>query len=220
MGTLQKVREEDIAPNVKKLIVCLLIDSSLSMLGKKINSANDGIKTFLRSTSENEDARDMVDVCIISYGEGVKIIQPFSNVTQIHFNDIIPSGETPMNDGLKTALHAIKERQKHWENIGTEILKPWLFILSDGESDQNVDDTAKQIKELCLTNQLKIKCIAIGENGGTRTLRKLTPDKKVLEINEMEISHFFDLVSRKVAGQSVAAVDVDGYDIQVENNDK
>lgn len=218
MGILQEIRSEDIAPNVRKLIVCMLVDSSFSMLGTKANAVYKGINEFINARRADRFSRDVVDLCIITYGNGIKVLQPFTSVTQAKFSGIKPDGETPMRDGLIAAVNAIEERRKKWESMGTELSKPWLFVLSDGESDQPIDDIASTIKNMCLNGKIKIKCIAIGENGagGTKTLQKLTPDKIVKEIDELSIVDFFADISRAVAAQSVSTVDIEArgdYDI-------
>ncbi|MCR5229986.1 MAG: VWA domain-containing protein [Solobacterium sp.] len=211
--------------NGPQLIVCILIDASYSMIDpfsdentreSKIKVVNDGISAFIESGKKDIYARDALDVCLISYGgEKAEVIQEFTNVQNIEFKGIRPNGKTPLKSAVEFALDKIAQRREYWSSSGTSTFHPWLIILSDGKSDEDITETAARLQKLYAEHRLKGKCVAIGRDSDTADLKKLAPNGKIEEMDSMEITSFFSMLSKSAASLSMSTPDADDYGAEI-----
>ncbi len=211
--------------NGPQLIVCILIDASYSMNDpfsdvnikeSKIKVVNDGISAFIESGKKDIYARDALDVCLISYGgDKAEVLQEFTNVQNVKYKGIHPNGKTPLKSAVEFALEKIAQRKEYWSSSGTSTFHPWLIILSDGKSDENIDETAARVQRLYRDHKLKGKCVAIGKDSDTKDLKKLAPEGRIEEMDAMEITSFFSMLSRSAARLSMSSPDADDYGIEI-----
>ncbi|MBR2670257.1 MAG: VWA domain-containing protein [Solobacterium sp.] len=220
MTQLMNILESDIvSTNAPQLMVCILIDASYSMMdNRKIDMVNDGIRAFLRSGREDIYARDSLDVCFITFGDhGAEVIQDFANVQKVKFADIVPSGGTPLKTAVEFAVKKISDRREFWREIGISVFHPWLIIISDGKSDEDITEPAMVIQQMYRDHKLKGKCIGVGDGSETEDLKRLAPNGVVETMNAMEITNFFTMLSRSAAAMSMSAPDAedDSYGIKI-----
>lgn len=220
MPGLKSILEKDIvSTNAPQLMICILIDASYSMMEDgRMKMVNDGIRAFLKSGREDIYARDSLDVCFITFGgDGPEIIQRFSNVQKAEFNDIVPHGGTPLKTAVEFAVNEIGMRRSFWRNVGVSVYHPWLIILSDGKSDEDVSGPAKVIQKMYRDHKLKGKCIGVGDGSETEDLKKLAPEGHVETMKALEITNFFSMLSRSAATMSLSAPDAedDSYEIRI-----
>lgn len=218
MGKFSEISKVDLpSVNTRKLMICILIDSSYSMIfDNKINMVNDGIRSFIKSGNDDVFARDALDVCLITFnGNGVNVIQDFESVRKIQFSDIIPTGDTPLKSAAIKAIDKIVSRKKYWSNVGASTYRPWLIIISDGKSNEDVTEPARKIQKMYRDHQLKGKCIAVGNGVDIDDLKKFAPNGKIEKMSSIEITNYFSLLSMSAAALSMSAPDTedDSYEI-------
>lgn len=210
MADLRKIGGGDINTSVKQLLICFLIDSSYSMrLENRMDQVNEGIHSFLNSARNNPFVKDRMRVCVITYGGTAQIIQPFMNVKNLVFKGIKPNGGTVLNAGLQLALDSIKREYNRLATMGSEQYIPWLIVMSDGGSDDDVSQSVIELKKMYEERDLKGKCIGIGEEIDEKILKKIAPNGNVKRMDSMQISNFFSLMSEKAIDKSMSVADVE-----------
>lgn len=194
-----------------QLLICICVDASYSMIQeKRIQHVNNSIRRFIQKIREDIYAVDTVNLCIVTFGgDKPKVIQEFSNVSNVRFTDIRPSGGTPMGEGIKLALNKIAEEKKRLSDAGVVMYKPWLIIMSDDGSDDDVSDVAREVRELLRNRRLKTKCIDLGKGNENGDLAKFTLEGKVETCKALDIDNFFDYLSKSATGLSTCSPDDD-----------
>lgn len=214
--------EEDLAANfTSQLMICILVDASYSMnMNDRIGAVNRGIKEFIARGREDILARDSMDVCIIAFGgNGAEVKNEFTNVTSLKYENIVPHGGTPLADALDFALEKIDARYKYWQAAGNPLYHPWLIVLSDGRSDQDISKQAERIQSMYRAHKLKGCCIAVGEGTDQEDLKKIAPNDKVDTFDSFELFTFFNMLSRSAVALSASSPDLDTSDASIKVTD-
>lgn len=210
----EKLKMEDINNTLAdQLLICICADASYSMHGDRINHVNSSIRKFINQIKENIYACDTVDLCIVSFsGRGVVVENPFANVQKIQFKDLTVSGGTPLGEAVEKCLQLISDEKEKWSNVGVQLYRPWLIIMSDNNADDNTSLSAAKVQKLIHARKLKTACLNLGDKNENGDLIKYSMDGTAKPYASLEIDHFFDALSRSATGLSTAAPDEDTKD--------
>lgn len=217
----ERLSSADLIQNsANRVPVCLCVDASYSMLqDRRIDHVNNGIRTFIQNSARDAYVCDSIDLCIITFsGRGVQVVQDFTNVKNLpgRFQDIVPTGGTPMGEAVRFAVGRIAHQRESYETYGITSYRPWLILMSDGAADDNVTAIAREVRDLQQSGQLKVKCIGLGGGEERSDLAAFSLDGRVDPCGALEIEHFFDFLSRSAAGLSTAVPgEEDEYDLDV-----
>lgn len=214
MGNLDKMFANMPPSAVPRLPVCILVDTSYSMIEDgKITTILEGIESFIREIDSNPTARDSVELAIVSYsGKGATLVQYFDNVVNINFVEVKellkPIGNTPMAKGLDLAIDVLNRRKNELSSSGTAIFKPWLIIMGDGNSDENIDKQVSTIQNMYRRQEIKAKCIGVGEGCEDSDLQRVSPNGKVEKMNNLQIRDFCSWLSVKASSYTLSTPDM------------
>ena len=145
--------------------ICLLVDSSGSMVGKRLQSAKHIASQICRFGCSR--------ISLVTFQDkSAVILQNFTNNRSPvfnAFNEIVPSGATPLALGIKRALAYLKEQQ---------VRKPLLVLITDGMPSKRYDENSQPLTEaLSAADEIrKENCgfLCIGLDHNDSFLQKLT----------------------------------------------
>ena len=114
---MQNYAEEntlDVTNPAPRCPVVLLLDTSGSMSGAPIEELREGLRQFLRETSDDETASMSVELEVITFGGTANIVAPFAPVSDVSAAEptLNATGMTPMGEALKLADQEIKARRR------------------------------------------------------------------------------------------------------------
>jgi uncharacterized protein YegL len=194
--------------------VCLLLDTSYSMEGKPIEELKEGVKEFVNSIMQDEEARRRVDLCVITFGGTVEVVQEFTPVDNLDVNvissQLVPTSNTPMGTAIKTGIREIEDWKSYLKREGVIYYRPWLVCFTDGcPTDMNSGDSlySEIKKELNSWNSSK-KFIpwAFGtETADFNLLKDLFPQNHVYKLAEHNFRAVFQWLSASITQVSKSA---------------
>jgi uncharacterized protein YegL len=120
-------------PEVQKTPCVLLLDTSSSMQGEKIQQLNDGLRFFKEDVNENEKARKRVEVAVVEFDSNVEVVNDFQQATEFEPMELTASGTTAMGEGLLEAMDLVDQRKDVYNQRGVDYLRPWIFLITDGK---------------------------------------------------------------------------------------
>ncbi len=148
----------------KPVDVCLVIDGSASMAGSKMKAVWQLAEHLLLTT------RDRIAVVIFQHRKA-KVVIPFTrNYTRLRQNlrsSMHPSGQTPLADGIMSALKMIKNRHVH---------NPLMILITDGVPTFGkwTDDPRRDaLRAAGMVPSSRAKLICIGVESNQEFLKEL-----------------------------------------------
>jgi uncharacterized protein YegL len=140
MTTLEQVPfgNLEFADNPEPRCACLLLlDTSGSMQGAKIEQLNAGLKEFARQLRSDSMAAKRVEVAIVAFGP-VRVEQAFVTADTFLAPQLEADGETPMGAAIERAIEMVSQRKKAYRANGIGYYRPWIFMISDGEPTDDI----------------------------------------------------------------------------------
>jgi len=128
----------EFAENPEPRVPCVLIvDTSTSMQGPRIDELNKGLKTYRDELLADPLASKRVEVAIVTFGGRVARLIEFVTATKFEPPTLQPIGGTPMGEAITTALDMIEERKASYREHGIAYYRPWAFLITDGEPNDH-----------------------------------------------------------------------------------
>ena len=128
----------------------LLLDTSGSMSGERINALNEGIKVFKKELNRDDLAKKRVEVAIVSFNSSINVVQDFVTADQFEPTELNTGGLTQMGEAIEKALDMISNRKSLYRNNGITYYRPWVFMITDGaptDSDAVINRVKARIKD-------------------------------------------------------------------------
>lgn len=179
------------------IAVALVVDKSISMMGRPIEELNAGLKAFGEAIQEDPLALGRADITVISFGSTVNTEMEFGPAVDYQVQELTVDGLTALNEAIDTALNALEARKKIYKDNGVMYYRPWLFVLTDGAaSDYEKESTVKQrLRDYIERGKVTYFPMGIGESARIDKLRDYYPEnavsKPVLKADKMNFSEAF-----------------------------
>lgn len=198
MNTLS-LRNTDLIENPSTRCACMLVlDTSASMNGAPINELNAGLELFLEAVRDDEMAAYSVDLGILSVGQKVTEIMPFTTACSIEtFIPLQANGSTPLGQAVQLALKKLDERKQEYKKNGVAYYQPWMVIISDGEPTDSWQAAAAQAREL--SQQRKLVVMSIGVNGADLQVLGEFSSRPAKQLNGLKFREFFEWLSASMS---------------------
>lgn len=203
------IEEERLANNPnRRTPVTVCLDCSFSMRQqRRLERMMEGMEGFCKEMKADPNARDSVELCIISYGGTMARVEqdftPPEDLIKKGLPHLEAEGETPLVDAVETALDNLERRKVRYSDNGITYYRPWLILIGDGDESRRsakLDQTAKRLKEESDAKHITALCIVVGDENKTEysSLRRLAPDGKVLYLRDLKFGEFFKWLSRSI----------------------
>lgn len=203
----------------RPLPVFLLVDSSGSMHGSKIDTVNVALKEMLQVLSNLEGTKGQIKLSVITFGQTVKVVQPLENVELINLDLLKANGNTPMGEAIKTVVEMIENK----EAVSSRSYTPTIVLISDGiptdcprttllsceNGNYNYDEwePIKMLHSSPRTEKCPKLALGIGDDSDFIMLKSFINNKEIPVIRANEaatISKFFKWVTMSVSRRSVS----------------
>ena len=193
-------------PGEPHLACVLLLDTSGSMSGPPIDSLNHALQDFQSKVSMDEMAQKRVDIAIIEFNNTARVVQDFTPISQMSPPVLQATGSTSMGEGINMAIDLVKERNRFYNELGTPVFKPWIFMITDGGPTDSIESAIQRIQqEESKGTHGKLKFFALGVSGYDKaTLFRIT--NRVMELSNTDFSGIFNWISESMVAISVSRV--------------
>lgn len=191
----------------------LLLDTSRSMQGERIQTLNAGLRTLRDDLIRDAVAARRVEVAIITFDSEVRVAQDFVTANDFTPPELAAAGATHMAAGIGCALDKIAARKAEYRKTGVSYYRPWVFMITDGhpegETDAAVDSVSSRLRADEEARKVAFFAIAVG-GADVRRLAQITV-RTPLELEGLDFHGLFlwlsasmQSVSKSQPGDKVA----------------
>jgi uncharacterized protein YegL len=160
--------------------VVLLLDTSGSMSGDRIDELNAGLAIFKQEVQRDTTASLRVEVAIITFDSSVNLIQDFVTIDNFYPPQLTTTGMTAMGQGIELALNEVESRKAIYKSNGIQYYQPWVFLITDGGPSDSWQSAAQRVKQA--TANGKISFYAVGVQGADMNiLGQIDPEPLMLQ---------------------------------------
>jgi len=204
-------------PGEAHLACVLLLDTSGSMEGAPIYSLNMALQNFKDRLSMDEMAQKRVDVAIVEFNSVARLVQDFTPVSMMQPIILSATGTTAMSQGINMAIDLVKQRNRFYNELGTPVYKPWIFMITDGvpDLDDDIDGAILRIQEEETKGSYgKLKFFALGVPGFEKSVlieltRHQGANPRIMELVNFDFAGIFNWISESMVAISVSRVGED-----------
>jgi uncharacterized protein YegL len=196
--------------NTQPRCACVLIlDTSGSMAGERIDALNAGLKTFRDELAADPLASQRVEVAIVEFNTHARVVQDFVTSDEFVPPTLKATGTTDMAGGVNEALDLLQRRKRQYSSNGVAYYRPWAFLITDGE----ISDPAKvaqRVSEEERKNGVTFFAVGVASANeeSLRAISVVRPPKMLsgLKFNELFLwlSSSLKIVSKTKPGDMVA----------------
>lgn len=166
------IHRDNLVKTMRQIPCVLLLDTSGSMLGDKIDKLNQGLHTFKEHVQDSIELLGSLELSVITFGghvaDHVKVVSNFEPAKNFNPPRLEAVGvDTPIAKGILHAAEVLRQCSEDYNQNGISTHKPWLIIMTDGfgTDDSNVDIEARRVLNTLEANGLLTTfCIGIGDD--------------------------------------------------------
>lgn len=175
--------------------VALLLDCSSSMSGAPIQELQAGVSQFYEEIASDPISRLSVEVCVIPFGQDVKVIRHFEPALDSMKHPrpwLTAGGYTPLGLAMTFGLQEISARRRFYRDQGLAAYKPWIVLLTDGQPNDDWQEPAAKARGMAAKDQLHFMGVGIGSGVDMNTLTAILPaDNPPHQLAGLQFKEFF-----------------------------
>jgi uncharacterized protein YegL len=196
--------EADLGTGDPKCPLVLLLDTSYSMgvdrspLPFAIDQLNNALVALRDAINEDSVAKRRVELMVVTFGGSVTPLGDF-----VVAQDWVPpmlaaAGDTPMGQAVATGIDLASQRRRELQRDGVPTYRPWIFLLTDGEPTDDVSAVPARVADTEKAKRAIFWSIA-ADGADLTVLKRFTPDKPILRLDERDWASLFRWVSAAVS---------------------
>lgn len=189
----------------RPLPVILLLDTSGSMYGEKINALNNAVKEMISTFGNEESTRAEIHIAVVTFGGSANLHTPIKVARSVEFQEMKADGYTPLGAAFEITKNLIEDKSQ----ISSRAYRPSVILVSDGQPN----DPGWESKMQSFINEGRTKkcdrwALGIGADADETMLKNYLNDseKKVFHAEDAsEIVKFFRYVTMSTTQRSQSA---------------
>lgn len=194
----------EFAVNPEQRLACmLLLDTSASMAGERIDLLNKGLRSLVGALREDGLARKRVDLAVMTFNDSTELVHDFRAIDQWEDNvpELQADGVTNMGAALVDAVRRIKDRKRDYNNNGVPSYRPWLFVLTDGEATDSTEVASNALRDAQKNGQVTVFPVGVGSDVNLEGLKSIA-QAKPLRLDEARWNEMFVWLSQSLKSAS------------------
>lgn len=203
--TMEPVNEQEIgfAQNPEPRCACIILaDTSGSMSGAPIAELNAGLQQLKETLVEDSLACLRVELALVAFNDRSKVEVSFCSPDSFIPPELKASGGTNLGAAILEGLEILRLRVDEYRAAGNSFYRPWLIVITDAQSSDDLSEAARQIKEAEAN-----KCLAffgIGVLGADIDELARLSNRPPLPLDGLKFQELFEWLSVNLSSVAVS----------------
>lgn len=177
-------------------IACAIVVNTSANMVANAQALQDAVVELVDEIKVDAVLRNRVDLCLITYDDDPRIVQPFNPnhfFALPHFNQC--KGIASTHKAIRFALDTLNERKEVYRNNCVPYILPWLWLFTDGSSDDPDNGSFDELLQLQNMRKLSFYAVGIGPNTRTSELKSMHRHGLILSPSHEEYRAAFEYIS-------------------------
>ena len=202
--------EVEFAENPDPRCPCVLVlDTSGSMQGPRIDELNAGLQVFKESLARDPLALRRVEVAVVAFDSVARVAQPFVTADAFDPPTLTAQNLTCMGAALTQALDLLDARKQSYRKAGVPYYRPWLFLVTDGEPQGEepavLEGAVKRLHADAGAKRVAVFAVAVGDEANVPELQRIA-GKTPLRLKGLAFKELFQWLSASMQRVSQSKV--------------
>lgn len=187
----------------------LLLDTSGSMSGERIDALNRGVRSLQRHLVKDSLASRRIEISIVTFSDRVRTIQDFVTADRFHPPTLVASGRTHMAEGLQRAMDLIERRKDTYRHHGIAYYRPWIVMITDGKPEGETDEAVAAAAERVRVDEehKRVLVFAVCVSGGDVAAVSRMVTRPPMELDGLRFDSLFLWLSSSMQSVSQSQPD-------------
>jgi uncharacterized protein YegL len=152
--------------------VVLLLDTSSSMEGDKIDALNAGLLRFHEELGADPLAMKRVELAVVTFGP-VAVLSDCVTAEAFRPPFLEAGGNTPMGAAVLRAVELLRARKAAYREAGVPFYRPWVFLITDGAPTDSLAEATRRVAAGEAAREFMFFAVGV-EGADMEALRKLS----------------------------------------------
>jgi uncharacterized protein YegL len=165
------------------------------MEGDKIRQLNKGLIQLQNELQQDGLASKRVEIGIVTFGP-VKNVMDFTSAQYFSPPRLSEDSNTPMGEAIETGIGILRHRKDHYKAAGISYYRPWIFMITDGEPNDNWSNAVSLIQRGEESKEFVFFAVGV-EGANMDTLAKISV-RKPLQLRGLAFGELFQWLSNSL----------------------
>jgi uncharacterized protein YegL len=196
----------EVTDNPEPRCLCLLLlDTSRSMEGAPLAALEQGLQVLREQLLQVPRARKCVEVSIVTFGDGVEIVQDFVTADLFRPPVLQARGETPLGAGILFGLDHLETREAWCQFNEVPYSRPWVVLITDGmPQGEPLETTRLAIQRIRNVESARLAVFfAVGIEGANMPLLARIAVRPAVKLRKLCFADLFTWVAASIASDAV-----------------
>ena len=193
--------EEKLDNKTPFLLISFVVDNGPSMTEERLNSLTEAFKRFAESEKSVR-----LEWELLSFGAFASTVNKSFDSNEI--KPVSPDRFPLLGRTVSTAVDRLAARAAKLRDGGEELYRPWMFILSDGFTMDDMREATARLDAMEKGGELLYLPFKLTPKLLTERLQRLDRNKHIVEISAGQLDGFFAFVQRMIERRGALSPDV------------
>ena len=181
-------------------IACAIVVDTSGSMKPHANDLQQAIAELAETINADDTCRGRIELCLITFDDDAKVVQPFGPMYSFEAPRAFDcAGMTATHKAIRLAIDKVNERKAEYQANGVAYRQPWLWLFTDGESNDPDNGSYAELLQLQNNKKLSFYAVGIGEDAEASELKGMHKNNIMLRVSRENFKAAFEFLSASLS---------------------